>query len=124
MIARRRRAVSVTASATGTGCGSAPRSGRTRAVVSRPGAASMSAVVAPLVHSRPKFAGCSLSPVAFRTVRRPSGPLPTSRTMPQPTPQYEHTVRTFVVPSPGEPGAATGPSLAVVVGHLVDTLAG
>ena len=71
----------------------------------------MSAVVAPLVHSRPKFAGCSLSPAAFRTVRRPSGPRPTSRTMPQPTPQYEQTVRTFVVTSLSEPGAATAPPL-------------
>jgi hypothetical protein len=38
-----------------------------------------------------------LSPDAFRTVRRPSGPIPMSRTMPQPTPQYEQTVRTCVV---------------------------
>jgi hypothetical protein len=28
-----------------------------------------------------------LSPEAFRTVRRPSGPMPTSSRMPQPTPQ-------------------------------------
>ncbi|GHI02142.1 hypothetical protein Scel_04630 [Streptomyces cellostaticus] len=33
--------------------------------------------------------------------------------MPQPTPQYEQTVRTFV-PSFREPGAATGASLAVL----------
>ena len=98
-IARSRRAVSViAASRPASGTGSAPRSGRTRAVVSRPGAASMSAVVAPLVHSRPKFAGCALSPDALSTVRRPSGPAPTSSTMPQPTPQYEQTVRTTGTP--------------------------
>lgn len=71
----------------------------------------MSAVVEPLVHSRPKLAGWSLSPDAFRTVRRPSGPSPTSSTMPQPTPQYEQTVRTFVafiVLAFRESGAATG----------------
>ena len=83
---------------------------RTSAVVSRPGAASMSAVVAPLVHSRPRFAGCVL--VAGRLQHgtpRPSGPAPTSRTIPQPTPQYEQTVRTLVVPSLSEPGAARAP---------------
>lgn len=61
----------------------------------RPGAASISALVAPLVQSRPRFVGCALSPVAFRTVRRPSGPLPMSSTIPHPTPQYEQTVRTW-----------------------------
>lgn len=61
---------------------------------SRPGAASRSAVVAPLVHSRPKLAGWALSPDALRIFRRPSAPVATSSTIPQPTPQYEHTVRT------------------------------
>ena len=42
----------------------------------------------------PAFAGWALSPDALKTVRRPSGPSPTSSTIPQPTPQYEHTVRT------------------------------
>lgn len=94
MIVRSRRAVSEIAAAIGEGTGSSPRSSLTSAVVSRPGAASISAVVAPFVHSRPAFAGCALSPEAFRTVRRPSGPIPTSSRIPQPTPQYVQTVRT------------------------------
>ena len=64
MIARSRRPASATASSTGAGIGSSPRAGRTSAVVSRPSAAaSISAWVAPLVHSRPKLVGCTLSPL-------------------------------------------------------------
>ena len=63
MIARSRRPASATASSTGVGTGSSPRDGRTSADVSRPSSAAIiSAWVAPLVHSRPKLAGCSLSP--------------------------------------------------------------
>ncbi len=63
----------------------------------------MSALVAPLVHSRPELAGCALSPDARTTRRSPvAGSRATSRTMPQPTPQYEQTVR--VVPPSGPIG--------------------
>src|SRR5471032_947755 len=44
----------------------------------------------PFVQSRPKFAGCSLSPDTLTTC-----PFSTCRTMPQPTPQYGHTVFTL-----------------------------
>ena len=56
--------------------------------------ASMSALVAPLVHSRPKLAGCSLSPDTFAMTPLP-GSVVTS--MPHPTPQYEHAVRVIVI---------------------------
>jgi hypothetical protein len=36
-----------------------------------------------------------LSPDDLNAIRRPEASVPTSRTMPQPTPQYEHTVRTL-----------------------------
>jgi hypothetical protein len=87
MTARNRRPVSAIATSRSALCGSAPRSARTRAVPNRPGAASRSALVAPLVHSRPAFAGCALSPLTLTTRRRPSGSRATSSTMPQPTPQ-------------------------------------
>ncbi len=47
------------------GSSGSPRSSRTYAESTRPGAASMSAVVAPLVHSRPKLAGWLLFPTVF-----------------------------------------------------------
>ncbi len=80
----------------------------------------MSAVVAPLVHSRPRFAGCSLSPYAFSTVRRPSGPAPTSSTIPQPTPQYEQTVRTFSVAARGPDAAGPPPARTDTRAPLAD----
>ncbi|BDT93997.1 hypothetical protein IFM12275_39730 [Nocardia sputorum] len=52
-----------------------------------------SACVAPLVHSLPALAGCSLSPLtlAITGFPAPSGAVVT--VIPQPTPQYEHAVR-------------------------------
>jgi hypothetical protein len=48
----------------------------------------MSALVAPLVHSRPKFAGWALSPEAFTARRAPvAGSQAMSSVIPQPTPQ-------------------------------------
>ena len=77
----------------------------------------MSAVVLPLVHSRPKFAGWVLSPTDLVTV----GPIgsvdreldwdfaadgpPTSSTMPHPTPQYAQSVFTVVTMASTVPGA-------------------
>ena len=95
MIARNRRPASATASSTGVGTGSSSRVGRSSADFNRPSSAAISsACVAPLVHSRPKFVGCSLSP----ETRAMTGlPEPESvvvcTSMPQPTPQYEHAVR-------------------------------
>ncbi|ANZ13912.1 hypothetical protein SNOUR_02960 [Streptomyces noursei ATCC 11455] len=84
------------ASSTSVSTGWAPRSARTSAFARRPGAAIMSALVAPFVHRRPELVGCALSPDALATRRRPSaGYRTTSRTIPQPTPQYEQTVRTL-----------------------------
>src|SRR5690349_2028840 len=114
MTDRSRRAVWVIAASTSRSTGTAPRSSRAFAVASRPPAASRSALVAPLVQSRPALVGCARSPPALSTLRRPSGPRPTSRTIPQPTPQYEQTVLTCVVSplpatptpvSPSRPGA-------------------
>ena len=77
-----------------TAAAGSPRCGRTSAWLSRPGAASMSAVVAPLVHSRPRLAGCSLSPLDLDRPGAGRVVVATSSTRPQPTPQYEQTVRT------------------------------
>ena len=63
----------------------------------RPGACISSTCVAPFVHSRPAFAGCSLSPATFDTTKpSPAAPGPEVTLIPQPTPQYEHTARTPV----------------------------
>src|SRR3954469_11980115 len=95
MTARSRRPASATASSTGAGTGSSEREGRTNAEVSRPSSAAIiSAWVAPLVHSRPKLAGCNLSPDTFAMTLLPGSVL---TSMPQPTPQYEHAVRVTVI---------------------------
>src|SRR3954467_6250132 len=95
MIARSRRPASATASSTGAGTGSSARDARTNAEASRPSSAAIiSAWVAPLVQSRPKLAGCNLSPDTFAMTVLP-GSVVTS--MPQPTPQYEHAVRVTVI---------------------------
>lgn len=58
----------------------------------------MSALVAPLVQSRPTFVGWDLSPDALTTVRRPvPASLSMSSSIPHPTPQYEQTVFTVLV---------------------------
>ena len=67
MIARNRCAAWVIALSMSTGSRGSPRSVRTCADSIRPGAASRSDVVAPLVHNRPKFAGCSLLPIDLAT---------------------------------------------------------
>ncbi len=57
-----------------------------------------------------------MSPDALTTVRRPSGPVATSRTIPQPTPQYEQTVRTLsAVPASG--GGVVGAVMAALRGR-------
>ena len=77
-----------------------PRRGRRYADSMRPGPASMSAVVVPLVHRRPKLVGCVFRPEDFAAFRRPvSGSVMMSRTRPQPTPQYAQSVSTLVVVS-------------------------
>ena len=67
MIARNRLAHWVIAVSMSTGSRGSPRSARRYAESIRPGAASRSAVVAPLVHNRPKLAGWSLFPIDFAT---------------------------------------------------------
>lgn len=90
MMRVRRCAVSVMTALVFRGSSGAPRSGLTWACVSRPGAFAISALVAPFVHKRPRFAGWSLSPETFTTVRRPvSASVVVSMRIPQPTPQYE-----------------------------------
>ncbi len=62
----------------------------------------MSAPVAPFVQSRPEFAGWLRSPETFLTTRLPLvASRPMSSRTPQPTPQYEQTVRTPAAPNPG-----------------------
>ncbi|OXY86178.1 hypothetical protein BEH93_17785 [Streptomyces sp. 2R] len=52
--------------------------------------------VAPFVQSLPKFAGWVLSPETFLAMRLPvEASRPMSSRIPQPTPQYEQTVRTL-----------------------------
>ena len=94
MMARNRRPASATASSTGVGTRSSSRFGRSNADVNRSSSAAISSAwVAPLVHSRPKLAGCSLSPETRAMTGLPeSGSAVVSTSMPQPTPQYEHAV--------------------------------
>src|ERR1035441_2132407 len=63
---------------------------RTKAAASRSEELSVSATVFPLVQSRPKFAGCSGSPSTLTTRL-----FSTCKIIPQPTPQYGHTVLTL-----------------------------
>jgi hypothetical protein len=67
MIARSHCALRAIASSMSSGSRDSPRSARACAVSSRPGAASMSDVVAPLVHNRPKLAGWLVFPTVFVT---------------------------------------------------------
>ncbi|OOK72178.1 assimilatory nitrate reductase large subunit domain protein [Mycobacterium kansasii] len=72
----------------GDGFEGSPRSLRRYADSRRPGAASRSAVVAPLVHNRPELAGCEVRPIDLAMWRFPvAESVVTSSTMPQPTPQ-------------------------------------
>jgi hypothetical protein len=89
MIARSRRPASATASSTSAATGSASRDGRNNAVVNRPSvAAIISAWVAPLVQSRPKLVGCSLSPDTLAITGTPvAGSVRVSTEIPHPTPQ-------------------------------------
>ena len=99
-MSRSRLPASATASSTGAGIGSSLRDGRTSADLSRPSeAAIISAWVAPLVHSRPKLAGCSLSPETLAMTGTPASAVVVT-SMPQPTPQYEHAVRVVVINPP------------------------
>lgn len=85
------------ASSTAAGSGSLPRSARTNAVRNRSGVSTISALLAPFVHSRPTFPGWVRSPDTLRIRRTPAVSDPTSSTITQPTPQYEHTVRTLAL---------------------------
>ncbi len=95
MMARNRMAHWVMASSIGMDSRCPARWARRCADSIRPGAASRSAVVVPLVHNRPRLAGCDLSPVDLATRRFPvCGSVVVCSTIPQPTPQYAHTVFT------------------------------
>src|ERR1700757_3816979 len=88
MMDRNRLAHWVIAVSVAAGSSGSARSVLRYADSARPGAASRSVVVAPLVHSRPKLAGWLEFPTDFVTWRRaPFCSVVTCNTMPQPTPQ-------------------------------------
>src|ERR1700744_1374863 len=101
---RSRRAVSEIACVRARGIGSWSRSRRMNAFSSRPDLFSTTCADEPLVQSRPKLAGCSLSPEIFTTRS-----FSTCSTMPQPTPQYGQTVLTLREVMPRPDGSASRP---------------